>query len=37
MRISVCDWRASEDDVRRSARAILAEVGDPARAVPRGA
>jgi glutamate/tyrosine decarboxylase-like PLP-dependent enzyme len=25
MRISVCNWRTSEDDIRRSARAILAE------------
>jgi aromatic-L-amino-acid decarboxylase len=26
MRISVCNWRTTEDDIRRSARAILAEV-----------
>jgi glutamate/tyrosine decarboxylase-like PLP-dependent enzyme len=25
MRISVCNWRTSEDDIRRSARAILAQ------------
>jgi aromatic-L-amino-acid decarboxylase len=27
MRISVCNWRTTEDDIRRSARAILAQVG----------
>jgi glutamate/tyrosine decarboxylase-like PLP-dependent enzyme len=26
MRISVCNWRTTEDDIRRSARAILAQV-----------
>jgi glutamate/tyrosine decarboxylase-like PLP-dependent enzyme len=26
MRISVCNWRTTEDDIRRSARAILAEL-----------
>jgi hypothetical protein len=25
MRISVCNWRTSEDDIRRSVRAILAQ------------
>ena len=28
MRISVCNWRTTEDDIRRSARAILAQVGN---------
>ena len=32
MRISVCNWRTTEDDIRRSARAILAQVGIAARA-----
>ncbi len=32
MRISVCNWRTTEDDIRRSARAILAQVGVAARA-----
>ena len=32
MRISVCNWRTTEDDIRRSARAILAQVGNAARA-----
>jgi len=32
MRISVCNWRPTEDDIRRSAKAILAQVGNPARA-----
>jgi glutamate/tyrosine decarboxylase-like PLP-dependent enzyme len=32
MRISVCNWRTTEDDIRSSARAILARVGDAARA-----
>jgi glutamate/tyrosine decarboxylase-like PLP-dependent enzyme len=32
MRISVCNWRTTEDDIRRSARAILAQVGKAARA-----
>ena len=32
MRISVSNWRTTEDDIRRSARAILAEVGNAARA-----
>jgi glutamate/tyrosine decarboxylase-like PLP-dependent enzyme len=32
MRISVCNWRTTEDDIRRSARAILAHVRDTARA-----
>ena len=27
MRISVCNWRTTEDDIRRSAKAILAQVG----------
>jgi glutamate/tyrosine decarboxylase-like PLP-dependent enzyme len=27
MRISVCNWRTTEDDIRRSARAILAQAG----------
>jgi glutamate/tyrosine decarboxylase-like PLP-dependent enzyme len=27
MRISVCNWRTTEDDIRRSAGAILAQVG----------
>ena len=27
MRISVCNWRTSEDDIRRSARAILSQAG----------
>ena len=30
MRISVCNWRTSEDDIRRSAEAILAQVGSAA-------
>jgi glutamate/tyrosine decarboxylase-like PLP-dependent enzyme len=30
MRISVCNWRTTEDDVRRSARAILAQARTPA-------
>jgi glutamate/tyrosine decarboxylase-like PLP-dependent enzyme len=34
MRISVCNWRTTEDDIRRSARAILAQldVAQPASA-----
>ena len=32
MRISVCNWRTTEDDIRRSAEAILAQVGIAARA-----
>jgi glutamate/tyrosine decarboxylase-like PLP-dependent enzyme len=32
MRISVCNWRTTEDDIRRSARAILAQVDAAARA-----
>jgi glutamate/tyrosine decarboxylase-like PLP-dependent enzyme len=32
MRISVCNWRTTEDDIRRSARAILAQAGVAARA-----
>jgi glutamate/tyrosine decarboxylase-like PLP-dependent enzyme len=32
MRISVCNWRTTEDDIRRSAGAILAQVGFAARA-----
>jgi glutamate/tyrosine decarboxylase-like PLP-dependent enzyme len=32
MRISVCNWRTTEDDIRRSATAILAQVGVAARA-----
>ena len=32
MRISVCNWRTTEDDVRRSAGAILAQVDVAARA-----
>jgi glutamate/tyrosine decarboxylase-like PLP-dependent enzyme len=27
MRISVCNWRTTEDDIRRSARAVLAQLG----------
>ena len=27
MRISVCNWRTTEEDIRRSAGAILAQVG----------
>jgi hypothetical protein len=30
MRISVCNWRTTEDDIRRSAAAILAQVGSAA-------
>ena len=32
MRISVCNWRTSEDDIRRSATAILSQVDNLARA-----
>jgi hypothetical protein len=32
MRISVSNWRTTEDDIRRSARAILAQVGIAAQA-----
>jgi hypothetical protein len=32
MRISVCNWRTTEDDIRRSATAILAQVSIAARA-----
>ena len=32
MRISVCNWRTTETDIRRSAKAILAQVGSAARA-----
>jgi glutamate/tyrosine decarboxylase-like PLP-dependent enzyme len=32
MRISVCNWRTTEDDIRRSAKAILAQAGNAARA-----
>jgi glutamate/tyrosine decarboxylase-like PLP-dependent enzyme len=32
MRISVCNWRTTEDDIRRSARAILAQVDNAAQA-----
>ena len=32
MRISVCNWRTTEDDIRRSAKAILAQVEIAARA-----
>ena len=32
MRISVCNWRTTEDDIRRSAKAILAQVGIATRA-----
>jgi hypothetical protein len=32
MRISVCNWRTTEDDIRRSARAILAQVSVAERA-----
>ena len=32
MRISVCNWRTTEDDIRRSARAILAQAGAVAQA-----
>ena len=32
MRISVCNWRTTEDDIRRSAKAILAQAGNTARA-----
>ena len=31
MRISVCNWRTTEDDIRRSAKAILAQVDIAAR------
>jgi aromatic-L-amino-acid decarboxylase len=31
MRISVCNWRTTEDDIRRSAQAILAQVSVAAR------
>jgi glutamate/tyrosine decarboxylase-like PLP-dependent enzyme len=31
MRISVCNWRTTEDDIRRSAQAILAQVGSAAK------
>jgi glutamate/tyrosine decarboxylase-like PLP-dependent enzyme len=27
MRISICNWRTTEDDIRRSATAILAQTG----------
>jgi hypothetical protein len=33
MRISVCNWRTTEDDIRRSAKAILAQAEIVARAV----
>ena len=32
MRISVCNWRTTEDDIRRSASAILAQAGAVAQA-----
>jgi hypothetical protein len=32
MRISVCNWRTTEDDIHRSATAILAQVDGAARA-----
>jgi hypothetical protein len=32
VRISVSNWRTTEDDIRRSARAILAQVGNAAQA-----
>ena len=32
MRISVCNWRTTEADIRHSAKAILAQVGSAARA-----
>jgi len=32
MRISVCNWRTTERDIRRSAGAILAQLGNAARA-----
>ena len=32
MRISVCNWRTTEDDIRRSASAILTQVGNAPRA-----
>jgi aromatic-L-amino-acid decarboxylase len=32
MRISVCNWRTTEDDIRRSASAILAQLGPAPRA-----
>jgi len=32
MRISVCNWRTTEDDVRRSSQAIMSQVGTAARA-----
>jgi aromatic-L-amino-acid decarboxylase len=32
MRISVCNWRTTEDDIRRSARAIVAQLGSATRA-----
>jgi hypothetical protein len=34
MRISVCNWRTTEDDIRRSATAILAQT-DLAPRTPR--
>jgi glutamate/tyrosine decarboxylase-like PLP-dependent enzyme len=34
MRISVCNWRTTEDDIRRSARAILAQADVAAQASP---
>jgi hypothetical protein len=30
MRISVCNWRTTEDDIRRSAEAILAQANTAA-------
>jgi glutamate/tyrosine decarboxylase-like PLP-dependent enzyme len=35
MRISVCNWRTTEDDIRRSARAIVAQIGNATRASSR--
>jgi glutamate/tyrosine decarboxylase-like PLP-dependent enzyme len=32
MRISVCNWRTTEDDIRRSAEAILAQIDNAAQA-----
>jgi glutamate/tyrosine decarboxylase-like PLP-dependent enzyme len=32
MRISVCNWRTTEDDIRRSAEAIVAQVSEAAQA-----
>ena len=31
MRISICNWRTTDNDIRRSATAILAQAGVAAR------